>query len=75
MKLLLGILIWLAVFAFFPLLAIAALILWPIIWLISLPIRLVLMTIDAVMQLLKAVLLLPSRILGFRGARGFRPCA
>lgn len=69
MKLLLGILVWLVVFAFFPLIAIAALVLWPVIWLISLPVRLLLMVIDAAMQLLKAVLLLPSRILGFWGVR------
>ncbi|MEZ6191319.1 MAG: hypothetical protein R3C45_08510 [Phycisphaerales bacterium] len=69
MKLLLGILVWLVVFAFFPLIAIAALILWPVIWLISLPVRLLLMVIDAAMQLVKAVLLLPSRILGFWGVR------
>jgi len=71
MKMLLGILIWLVVFAFFPLIAIAALILWPIIWLISLPIRLVFMAADAVMQLIKAVLLLPARILGLRSVQ---PC-
>ncbi len=75
MKLLLGILIWFIVFAFFPLIAIAALILWPVVWLISLPIRLVLIVIDAVMQLVKAVLLLPTRILGYGSVKGVRQFA
>jgi hypothetical protein len=46
-------------------LAILALILFPIVWLISLPLRLVGITLGAVFALLKAILFLPARILGF----------
>lgn len=45
-------------------LALLALILWPIVWLISLPFRLIGITFDALFALLKAVLFLPARVLG-----------
>ena len=45
-------------------LALLALILWPFVWLISLPFRLVGITFDALFALLKAILFLPARILG-----------
>jgi hypothetical protein len=44
-------------------LALLALILLPIIWLISLPFRLVAVIFGAVFALLKAILFLPSRLL------------
>ena len=47
-------------------LALLALVLWPIVWLISLPFRLVGITFDALFTLLKAVLLLPARVLGHK---------
>jgi hypothetical protein len=43
--------------------ALLALILWPLIWLISLPFRLIGITFEAVFALLRAVLLLPARVL------------
>ena len=45
-------------------LALLALILWPILWLVSLPFRLVGITFEALFALLRAVLLLPARVLG-----------
>jgi hypothetical protein len=45
-------------------LALLALILWPIVWLISLPFRLVGITFDAPFALLRAILFLPARVLG-----------
>ena len=45
-------------------LAVLALFLWPIVWLISLPLRLVGLTVEAVFALLRAVLMLPARLLG-----------
>jgi hypothetical protein len=48
-------------------LAILALFLYPIVWLLLLPFRLVGITVDAVFELLKALLFLPARIL--RGPR------
>jgi hypothetical protein len=45
-------------------LALLALVLWPIVWLISLPLRLVGITLGAVFALLKGILYLPARALG-----------
>ncbi|HUR89093.1 MAG TPA: hypothetical protein VMZ74_08400 [Ramlibacter sp.] len=47
-------------------LALLALLLWPVIWILSLPFRLVGITCEAVFALLKAVLFLPARVLGLR---------
>jgi hypothetical protein len=47
-------------------LALLALLLWPLAWLISLPFRLVGITFEAVFALLRAVLMLPARVLGYR---------
>ena len=44
-------------------LALAALVLYPLVWLILLPFRILGFTVDAVLELVKAVLLLPARIL------------
>jgi hypothetical protein len=47
--------------------ALLALVLWPIAWLIALPFRLVGLTFEAVFALLRAILMLPARVLGHRG--------
>jgi len=47
-------------------LALLALVLWPFVWLLSLPFRLVGITFEALFALLRAVLLLPARVLGYR---------
>ncbi len=46
-------------------LAILALLLWPILWLLSIPVRLVGIAVEGVFALVRAVALLPARILGF----------
>jgi len=51
-------------------LALVALVLWPLLWLLLLPFRLVGLTVDAVFEFLKALLYLPARILGGRPGRG-----
>ena len=48
-------------------LAILAIVLWPLVWLLSLPFRLVGITFEALFALLRAILFLPARILGYRG--------
>ncbi len=48
-------------------LAILALVLYPLVWLITLPFRLVGIAVGGVFELLKALLLLPARVL--RGPR------
>ena len=61
-------LVWCVLFVVCWPLALLALVLWPVIWLISLPLRLVGITFEAVFALLRAVLLLPARLLGYRDA-------
>jgi hypothetical protein len=51
-------------------LAILALILWPLVWLISLPFRALGIAFEAVFALLRAVLFLPARVLGYRSHTG-----
>lgn len=46
--------------------ALLVLVLWPLAWLISLPFRLVGITFEGVFALLRAILLLPARLLGHR---------
>jgi hypothetical protein len=46
--------------------ALLVLVLWPLAWLISLPFRVVGITFDAVFALLRAILMLPARLLGHR---------
>jgi hypothetical protein len=49
-------------------LALLALVLFPFLWLVTLPFRLVGVTIDALLALVSAILLLPARIFGWRRA-------
>jgi hypothetical protein len=48
-------------------LALLALVLAPFVWLLSLPLRLVGITLGAMFALVGAVLMLPARLLGYRG--------
>jgi len=47
-------------------LALLVLVIYPVVWLLLLPFRLIGITVDAVFELLRALLLLPARILGSR---------
>ncbi len=47
-------------------LALLALVLLPVVWLVSLPLRLIGISVGAVFALVQAVLFLPARILGWR---------
>jgi hypothetical protein len=60
------VLLWFILFVFSWPIAILVLILYPFIWLILLPFRLVGITVAGVFELLKAILYLPARILGRR---------
>ena len=46
--------------------ALLALLLFPVVWLLSLPLRLIGMTVRAVFALIRALLFLPARLLGWR---------
>jgi hypothetical protein len=48
-------------------LALFALVMWPIVFLLTLPFRLIGLTFEALFELLRAILLLPARVLGYRG--------
>jgi hypothetical protein len=67
MKALLIFVAWCILFALSWPLALLALVLFPFVWLLSLPLRLVGLTVGAVFALLKAILFLPARLLGNRG--------
>jgi len=60
---------WLILFVLCWPLALLALVLWPLVWLISLPFRLVGVTFEALFALLRAILFLPARVLGYKAAR------
>ena len=59
-------LLWLLLFVLCWPLALAALILYPIVWLLLLPFRLVGIAVGGVFSLLRAVVMLPARLLGAR---------
>ena len=56
--------VWLILLVLCWPLALLALVLWPLVWLLSLPFRLVGITFEAAFALLRAVLFLPARLLG-----------
>jgi len=53
-------------FFFWPL-ALLALVLYPIVWLLLLPLRILGIAVEGVLELVKAIILLPARVL--RGPR------
>ena len=60
----LGFLLWLLLlFLCWPI-ALLALVLYPLVWLVLLPFRLVGVGVEAVFELLRAIVMLPARILG-----------
>ena len=63
-------LLWLLVFVVCWPLALLALVLYPFVWLILLPFRLIGVAVDGVFELLRGILTLPGRIL--RGPPGRR---
>ncbi len=64
----LSFLLWLLVLLLCWPLALLALILYPVAWLLMLPFRLIGIGVDAVFELLRSIVMLPARIL--RGAPG-----
>lgn len=55
-------LLWLLLFVVCAPLAIAALILYPIVWLVLLPFRILGIAVGGVLELIKAVFMLPARL-------------
>lgn len=58
-----GFLLWLLLLVFCWPLALLALVLYPLIWVLLLPFRLLGIAVDGVFSLLRAVLRLPARVL------------
>jgi hypothetical protein len=67
MKLLIFVVGWCVLFVLSWPVAVVVLVLAPLIWLLSLPFRLVGLCVAAVFAFLKALLFLPARLLGHRG--------
>ena len=65
-----GFLLWLVLLVVAWPIALLALLVYPFIWLLSLPFRLIGISLDAVFDLVKAILGLPARVL--RGPKAFR---
>lgn len=59
-----GFLVWLVLLFFCWPLALLALVAYPLVWLLLLPFRLIGIGVDAVFELLRAVVMLPARVLG-----------
>jgi hypothetical protein len=66
MKFLLFFIGWCLLFVLSWPIALLALVLAPFLWLLSLPLRLIGITFDAVFSLVRAVLMLPARLLGHK---------
>jgi hypothetical protein len=59
----LGFILWLVLLMLCWPLALLALLLYPLVWLVLLPFRIIGIGVDAVFDLLRAVVMLPARIL------------
>jgi len=71
-KALLVIVGWFLLFVLCWPLAVLAIFLWPLLWLLSLPFRMLSITFEAVFALLRAILFLPARLLGYRDSAARR---
>ena len=66
MKTLITLLLWAILLVLCWPLALAFLILWPFLYLLSIPFRIVGVLMEAILALIKSLLFLPARILGHR---------
>jgi len=57
-------LLWLVLFVLCWPLALAALVLYPLVWLLLLPFKLLGIAVEGVFNLLRAVVMLPARLIG-----------
>ena len=64
MKTVLVFLVWCVLLVLCWPIALLALVLWPLVWLLTLPFRLVGIAVEGVFALLRALILLPARVLG-----------
>ena len=62
-------LVWCVLFFLCWPLALLALVLYPIVWLLILPFRILGIAVDGVLELVKAIIFLPARVMGGRRPR------
>jgi len=67
MKTLLTLVLWALLLAICWPLALVVLFLWPLLWLLSIPFRIVGTVMEALLALVRSLLFLPARLLGYRG--------
>ena len=60
----LKLLLWLLLLVLCWPLALLALLLWPVVWVISLPLRILGIAFEGVFALLRAIVMLPARLVG-----------
>lgn len=66
MKTLLTLVLWAILLALCWPLAVIVLFLWPLLWLLSIPFRIIGILMDAILAFARAILFLPARLLGHR---------
>jgi len=66
MRILIGLVLWAILLAICWPLAVLVLVLAPIVWLLSIPLRLVGITVEALLALARSILFLPARLLGYK---------
>jgi len=69
MTALLALVAWLILFVIAWPIALLALLLFPLVWLVLIPFRLVGISVNGALQLVKGIVLLPARLLGVRPGR------
>ena len=66
MKILLILILWATLLVLCWPIAILVILLWPLLWLLSIPFRIVETLMNAILALVKSVLFLPARMLGYK---------
>lgn len=66
MRFLLALLLWSLLFILCWPLALLFLVAWPVLWLLSIPFRIVGVALEATLALMKAILFLPARLVGWK---------
>lgn len=66
MKVLTIMILWALLLVLCAPVAILVLLLWPIVWLLSIPFKVIGIAMDALLSLVKTILFLPARLLGYR---------
>ncbi|HML74493.1 MAG TPA: hypothetical protein PKB02_08340 [Anaerohalosphaeraceae bacterium] len=66
MKALIILLLWSILLVLCAPLALLVLILWPVIWLLSIPFKIIAIAAEALLALVRSILFLPAKILGYR---------